>query len=74
MLLFFCAGIFLVGVLNTLGIVSMVGGNRYESIGLAGLYYGLFGGGWRLGHLGDLPTLPPLAITNSQPVADGEGN
>ncbi len=45
MLLFFCAGIFLVGVLNTLGIVSMVGGNRYECIGLAGLYYGLFGGG-----------------------------
>ena len=45
MLLFFCAGIFLVGVLNTLGIVSLVGGNRYESIGLAGLYYGLFGGG-----------------------------
>ena len=42
MLLFACAGIFLVGVLDTLGIVSTVGGNRYES---AGLYYGLFGGG-----------------------------
>ncbi len=45
MLLFFGAGVFLVGVLDALGIVSTVGGDRYERIGLAGLYYGLFGGG-----------------------------
>ncbi len=45
MLFFVCAGIFLMVALDALGIVSTVGGNRYESAGLVGLYYGLFGGG-----------------------------
>jgi hypothetical protein len=45
MLLFACAGIFLAVALDALDIVSTVGSNRYESAGLVGLYYGLFGGG-----------------------------
>ncbi len=45
MLFFACAGIFLMVALDALGIVSTVGGYRYESAGLVGLYYGLFGGG-----------------------------
>jgi hypothetical protein len=45
MILFGCAGIALVGVLDLVGVVSTVGDNKYETAALAAIYYGMFGGG-----------------------------